>query len=167
MASHKIGLSLLYRAKRAKKGEIPGIFGFGIGYFAKPPAAELATKKGHDFVTRNLSGNKMKVSITRKYRSICIRTWFWGLKNAYLCLFYLNQTSNLVLTHFFVMLLCNGKPRSQQILFITCYITSKTKNLKCFRSKSMKSHICRRKPSVRRFGQLFLQIKSSRIGLKC
>ena len=49
-----------------------------------PPAAELATEKGHDFGTRNLSGNKMKVSITRKYLSICIRTCFWGFKKCLL-----------------------------------------------------------------------------------
>ena len=38
--------------------------------------AELATEKGHDFVTRNLSGNKMIVSITSKYQSIDHITYF-------------------------------------------------------------------------------------------
>ena len=33
-------------------------------------AADSVTEKGHDFVTRNLSGNEMIVSITRKYQSI-------------------------------------------------------------------------------------------------
>ena len=42
----------------------------------QPSHGRIGHQKGHDFVTRNLTGNKMKVNITKKYRSICIRTKF-------------------------------------------------------------------------------------------